>query len=60
MDPVFSAPGDDFPDGRKKDIHSVGTVSKVRWVSQGSHPFTGIFKGGDYGILRLSTAAPPV
>ena len=45
---------------RNKDIHSVGTVSKVKWVSTGNHPFTGIFQGGDYGILRLSTAAPPL
>ena len=58
----MSSPGDDMPCGllgcRTKDIHSIGTVTKVKWQSTGSHPFTGIFKGGDYGIIRLSTAAP--
>jgi hypothetical protein len=44
---------------RTKYIHSVGTVGKVKFVSSGSHPFTGIFKGASHGIVRLSSAAEP-
>ena len=43
---------------RSKDIHSVGVVTGVKLVSEGNHPFTGIFKGADYGIVRHSTAKP--
>ena len=60
MKPVFEAPGDDMPcywDGcRNKDIHSVGTVSKVKLEAESGHPFTGIFQGADYGLIRHSTA----
>ena len=44
---------------RTKYIHSVGVVSKCKFVSTGDHPFTGIFKGADYGLCRLSSAAKP-
>ena len=61
MKPTFETPGDDMPcywDGcRNKDIHSVGTVSKVKF-QVASSPFSGIFKGADYGLMRHSTAAP--
>ena len=61
MKPTFETPGDDMPcywDGcRNKDIHSVGTISKVKFVAEDS-PFTGAFKGIDYGFVRHSTAAP--
>jgi len=63
MSPTFNAKGDTMPSEmfglstRKKYIHSVGSTGKVRFVSSGSHPFTGIFKGADYGIIRLSSAA---
>jgi len=61
MKPSFEAPGDDMPcywDGcRNKDIHSVGVISKVRFDAVQS-PFTGIFKGATYGLIRHSTAAP--
>ena len=42
---------------RTKYIHSVGVVSKCKFVSTGDHPFTGIFEGADYGFCRLSSAA---
>ena len=44
---------------RTKYIHSVGVVSKCKFVSTGDHPFTGIFEGADYGFCRLSSAAGP-
>ena len=61
MAETFDTPGDDMPcywDGcRNKDIHSVGVISKVKFQVQDS-PFSGIFKGSDYGLIRHSTAAP--
>lgn len=45
---------------RKKYIHSIGVSGKVKLVPSGiAHPFTGIFKGADFGIARLSVGAKP-
>jgi len=63
MDPTFDAYQDDLEglDGpldifnRSKPIHTVGAVAKMRFVSSGKHPYTGIFKGTTYGLVRLST-----
>ena len=64
MDPTFSAPGDTMPKNsvwpyaiRTKYIHSVGVHGKVRFVPSGQSSYTGIFKGANYGIVRLSSAA---
>lgn len=65
--PTFDTMGDIIPKApwwpypkRKKYIHSVGVQGKVKLVPSGqAHPFTGIFKGADYGIVRLSLAALP-
>ena len=59
---VFDTKGDEFDCGftgcRNKTIHSVGNVGKIEWVDLGNHPYTGIFKGGDAGYVRMSSAAP--
>jgi len=31
----------------------------VKLTSSGKHPFTGIFEGADYGIVRFSAASKP-
>jgi hypothetical protein len=64
MSPTFDYVSDAMPktwDGsiRTKYIHSVGVVSKCKFVSTGDHPFTGIFEGADFGFCRLSSAAKP-
>lgn len=66
MEPTFKAPGDIMPKNsvwpfstRTKYIHSVGVHGKVKFVSTGDHPYTGVFEGADYGIVRLSSAAKP-
>jgi len=41
---------------RRKYIHSVGVSGKVKFVST-SNSYTGLFKGADFGIVRLSSAA---
>lgn len=68
MDPTFSAPGDTMPKNkmwphsvRTKYIHSVGVHGKVEFQTTAeAHSYTGIFKGADTGIIRLSSAAKPV
>ena len=58
----FDTLGDEFDCGftgcRDKTIHSVGNVGKVQWIDLGGHPYSGIFKGGDSGYVRMSSAAP--
>ena len=59
---VFDTKGDEFDCGftgcRNKTIHSQGNVGKIEWVDMGGHPYTGIFKGGDSGYVRMSSAKP--
>jgi len=68
MEEIFRQPGDVMPvldeslfkrNNRKKFIHAVGGHGKVRFVSNGNHPYTGIFHGADQGIVRFSTAVKP-
>jgi len=65
MAPTFTTKGDQMPKEllglktRTKYIHSVGTVGKVKFVSNGNHPFTGVWEGAQHGIVRLSSAAKP-
>jgi len=65
MEPSFSTKGDAMPSGllgtRVKYIHSVGVVGKVKFVPANSDafPFSGIFSGADFGIIRLSCAIAP-
>lgn len=65
MDPTFHANGDVMPSEmfglktRTKYIHSVGVVGKVKFVSSGKHPFTGMWEGSQHGLIRLSSAAEP-
>ena len=60
---TYNFKGDELPKSyfgeRKKLIHSVGTVGKVKFVSNGWHDYSGIFKGADHGIIRFSTGALP-
>lgn len=63
MEPTFQSPGDAMPPGklygnRRKYIHSVGAVGKVKYVAK-SNKYTGIFKGANQGLIRLSSAAAP-
>jgi len=43
---------------RKKIVHSVGVVGEVKFVSNGKHPFTGLYKGCDSAIIRFSSGLP--
>jgi len=64
MEPSFSTKGDAMEPGffgshRTKYIHSVAGHGKVSLNATAGHPFTGIFKGANLGIVRLSSAAKP-
>ena len=51
---------DVVPKGWKKFIHSKGSIAKVKFVSsESSHPFTGLYKGTSYGLMRLSLTNNP-
>jgi len=57
------AVGDELPKQgrgtREKLIHTQGAVASVKFDTNNSHPFTGIFSSGDFGIIRMSCAAQP-
>lgn len=50
---------DEAPKGWKKAIHAHGSVAKIRFIATSNTPFTGLFKGADYGFLRLSVTDDP-
>ncbi|MCA1990953.1 MAG: hypothetical protein LDL41_02745 [Coleofasciculus sp. S288] len=50
---------DEAPPKWKKAIHAHGSVAKVKFVPTADTPFTGLFKGADYGLLRLSLTGDP-
>jgi hypothetical protein len=59
-DPTFDTKADVLPQGRKKLIHTVGSIAKAKFVSTVKHPYTGILQSGcEDVLLRLSVATPP-
>ena len=47
---------DELPEGRKKLIHSIGSVARVRVRVLDSHGYTGLFARDAVGLLRMSDA----
>lgn len=47
------------PLGYEKPIHPYGTMATVAFESTGNHPYTGVFKGSECGLLRLSVTGNP-
>ena len=50
---------DVLPEGRKKGIHTYGSTAAVEFIADGNAPFTGLYQGVNYGVIRLSLAAKP-
>jgi hypothetical protein len=50
---------DEAPLGWKKAIHARGVVAKIKFVASANTPFTGLFRGVDYGLLRASITGNP-
>jgi len=42
---------------RKKLIHSVGVIAQAKLICNLAHNYTGLFKGANFGFVRLSSAA---
>lgn len=64
MDLTMHTVGDQMPPGtlygtRSKLIHTEGVIATVKLTDSGKHPFTGLFKGADTGVVRMSVAAQP-
>lgn len=50
---------DEAPRSWEKAIHARGTVAKVKFIATPNTPFTGLFKGAEHGLLRLSLTGNP-
>lgn len=50
---------DEAPSRWRKAIHPHGAVAKIKFVSASDSPYTGLFKGADYGLLRASLTGDP-
>ncbi len=50
---------DETPPNWKKAIHAHASVAKIQFMPTDNTPFTGLFKGADYGLLRLSLTGDP-
>lgn len=64
LGPSFNHQYDVVPEGwfgkRRKYIHSMGASGKVHWkANANAQKYTGIFKGGKYGIIRFSSGVKP-
>jgi len=47
------------PPGYEKPLHPYGAMAKVSFVPTANHSFTGLFKGNQCGLLRLSVTGDP-
>ncbi|MBD2518077.1 hypothetical protein H6G93_24480 [Nostoc sp. FACHB-973] len=50
---------DEAPSNWKKAIHAHGSVAKIKFIPTNNTSFSGLFKGADYGLLRLSVTGDP-
>ena len=50
---------DEAPVDWDKAIHAHGSVAAIKFVPTKTSPFTGLFQGADYGLLRMSVTGDP-
>jgi hypothetical protein len=50
---------DQAPEKWEKAIHAHGSVAKIKFIPTADTPFTGLFQGVDYGLLRVSVTGDP-
>ncbi|WP_373525171.1 hypothetical protein [Nostoc sp.] len=50
---------DEAPTNWKKAIHAHGSVAKIKFIPTRNTSFSGLFKGADYGVMRLSVTGDP-
>lgn len=58
MNLSFDHKGDTMPTGRPKVTHPQGVTFKVAFRPQPDSPYTGIFRGAQHGIMRISETVP--
>jgi len=56
---TFEAHADVMVEPRTKWIHTVGVTGGIKFENSGNHTYTGVFKGAEHGIIRLSSAKQP-
>lgn len=56
---TFDSNSDTFPQQREKTIHGVGVIGGIKFESAGGHPYQGLFKGAQHGMIRFSSAKNP-
>ena len=54
MNATYDVVSDTMPVGRVKVTHPVGSHTKIEFIAHEDSPYTGIFRGADYGIMRIS------
>ena len=54
MNLTYDFTGDELPYKRVKVNHSQGVAGIVKWENLGDHDYTGIYKSGGKGLMRLS------
>ena len=54
---TFDVVTDTMPVGRIKKTHPRGTTTKVEFIPAPDTPYTGMFRGAKYGIMRISEFA---
>jgi hypothetical protein len=59
LDVTIHHNSDEMPERRVKGIHTYGSSATIKYIATAGQPFTGLFKGVDHGIARLSLAAKP-
>ena len=57
MNLSFDMATDTMPIGRIKRTHPVGTHTLMEFVAEKSSPYTGIFQGAKYCVMRISEFA---
>ena len=57
LNEVMDIKGDEL-ECRYKTTHPNGVVGEVKWISNGNHPYTGLFEGGA-GFIRMSDVLVP-
>ena len=57
MNLSFDTVSDTMPIGRIKRTHPVGTTTLMEFVAEKNTPYTGIFKGAKYCVMRISEFA---
>jgi hypothetical protein len=60
MNLTYDSVTDNMPLKRLKKTHPVGLTSKISWIPHPDQPYTGIYRGAEHGIMRISDTTKTV